>query len=93
MDRETFLQTAYGKPRSVNGFGNAVRKWCDDAGLPDCTAHGLRKACARRLAEASQKEQELAAVLGYASSTTPHTFTGMGERASMASSAIAALQN
>ena len=37
----TFLVTDFGKP---DGFGNWFRKRCNEAGLPHCTAHGLRKA-------------------------------------------------
>jgi integrase len=39
-----FLVTEYRKPFTANGFGNKMRTWCDEAGLPHCTAHGLRKA-------------------------------------------------
>jgi len=49
--KTTFLVTEFGKPFSANGFGNWFRKQCDHAGLPHCTAHGLRKAAAARLAE------------------------------------------
>ena len=31
------------------GLGNRMREWCDEAGLPQCAAHGLRKAIARRM--------------------------------------------
>ncbi|WP_425404576.1 tyrosine-type recombinase/integrase [Hwanghaeella sp.] len=47
----TFLVTDFNKPFTSNGFGNRMRKWCDEAGLPHCSAHGLRKASAVRLAE------------------------------------------
>jgi hypothetical protein len=40
----TFLQTECGKPFSAAGFGNWFRDRCDEAGLPMCTAHGLKKA-------------------------------------------------
>lgn len=42
----TFLQTRGGASRSPNGLGNIMRTACDAAGLPECTALGLRKACA-----------------------------------------------
>ena len=29
--------TAFGKPFDANGFGNKMRAWCDQAGLPNCT--------------------------------------------------------
>ena len=46
------LLSEHGKPFSRKGFGNKFRRWCDDASLPHCSAHGLRKAAARRFAEA-----------------------------------------
>jgi hypothetical protein len=40
----TFLETEQGKPFTAAGFGNKMREWCDEAGLPQCSAHGLKKA-------------------------------------------------
>jgi integrase len=48
---KTFLVTHFGKPYTAPGFGNWFRELCDAAGCPDVSAHGLRKATARRLAE------------------------------------------
>jgi integrase len=49
----TFLVAEFGKPFSFAGFGNWFRERCNEAGLPKrCSAHGLRKAACRRLAEA-----------------------------------------
>ena len=48
-DAFTFLQTAQGKARTPNGLGTRMRQWCDKAGLPLCSSHGLRKAICRRL--------------------------------------------
>jgi integrase len=39
----TFLVTEYGKPFTAAGFGGWFRDRCDEAGLPRCSAHGLRK--------------------------------------------------
>jgi hypothetical protein len=47
----TFLVTEYGKPFTEAGFGNWFRDRCDEAGLPQCTAHGLKKAGAAIAAE------------------------------------------
>ncbi|MBV8971209.1 MAG: integrase, partial [Sphingomonadaceae bacterium] len=44
----TFLVTDRGLPFTNAGFGNKMREWCDAAGLPQCSAHGLRKAMMRR---------------------------------------------
>jgi hypothetical protein len=40
----TILVTEYGRPFSENRLGNKMRQWCDEAGLPDCSAQGVRKA-------------------------------------------------
>jgi integrase len=58
----TFLTTAFGKPYTSNGFGNWFRDRCNEAGLPHCSFHGLRKAAARRLAEAGCTPHEIAAI-------------------------------
>jgi len=42
----TYLVTQYNKPFTSNGFGNWFRRQCDAAGLPQCSAQGLRKAAA-----------------------------------------------
>src|SRR5215472_5163734 len=48
----TYLVTETGKPFTAAGFGNWFRDRCDEASLSHCSAHGLRKAACRRLAEA-----------------------------------------
>jgi integrase len=52
----TYLTTKTGAPFTAAGFGNKFREWCDEAGLAHCSAHGLRKAQCRRLAEAGCSE-------------------------------------
>ena len=64
----TFLVTAFGKPFTANGFGNWFRQCCNLAGLPHCSAHGLRKAAAARLAELGASESEIMAVTGHTTS-------------------------
>jgi len=61
---ETFLVTEYGKPFAIFGFGNKFRDWCDQAGLPQCSAHGLRKAITRRMAQSRLSDEEMMAVGG-----------------------------
>ena len=57
--------TAFGKSFTANGFGNKMREWCDEAGLPECTSHGLRKLCLVRLAEAGLDAFRIAAISGH----------------------------
>ena len=63
---KTFLVTHFGKPYTAPGFGNWFRELCDVAGCPGVSAHGLRKATARRLAEIGCSANQIAAVTGHA---------------------------
>ena len=64
-DHLTFLTTRGGSPFSPAGFGNLFRDWCNQAGLPKgLSAHGLRKACCTRLAEAGCSEKQIASISG-----------------------------
>ena len=64
-DRLTFLVTEHGAPfKSAASFGNWFSRMCKRAGLSECSAHGLRHAAGRRLAEAACTEHQIAAVLG-----------------------------
>lgn len=86
-----FLATAYGKGRSPDGLGNLMRDWCDKAGLSECSAHGLRKACARRLAEAGATAHEIMAVTGHKTLAEVQRYTETAVREGLADSAHAKL--
>ena len=86
-----FLATAYGKGRSPDGLGNLMREWCNGAGLSECSAHGLRKACARRLAEAGATAHEIMAVTGHKTLAEVERYTASALREGMADSAFAKL--
>lgn len=62
---ETYLVNAYGKPFTSNGFGAKMRQWCDEAGLPDCTSHGLRKLFMIRLVHAGYTAPQIGALSGH----------------------------
>ncbi len=65
-DHPTFLATQFKKPFSVKGFGNMMSNAIDEAGLPArCKPHGLRKAAARRLAEAGCSASEIMSITGH----------------------------
>jgi len=61
----TFLTTEHGGAYTADSFGNRFRAWCREAGLPHCSAHGLRKAAATRLAEMGCTPHEIMAVTGH----------------------------
>lgn len=62
------LASPSGRGTSVAGLGNFMAKAIGKAGLPDrCVLHGLRKAAARRLAEAGCSAHEIMAITGHKS--------------------------
>jgi integrase/recombinase XerD len=88
----TFLATAFGRPFTPAGFGNAMRDWCDQANLRHCSAHGLRKACATALAEAGATAHEIASVTGHQSLEEVERYTRTARRRKLADAAIAKLK-
>lgn len=89
VGKSTFLVTAYGKSFTSNGFGNWFRQHCDAAGLPQCSAHGLRKAAATRLAEAGASEHEIMAITGHRTSKEVSRYTRAARQRILAESAMA----
>jgi integrase len=84
----TLLVTEYGKPFTVAGFGAWFRDRCDEAGLPECTAHGLRKALARRAADLGATQQQLKAVGQWSSDSDVATYVADAEQRGLADAAI-----
>jgi integrase len=84
----TFLVTERGKPFTANGFGNWFRKRCDEAGLRQCSAHGLRKAGATVAAENGATEQQLMAIFGWESARQATTYTRKARRKRLAGAAM-----
>ncbi len=63
---DTILVTEYGRSFTVAGYGAWINGAIRAAGLPaECVAHGLRKAAARRMAEAGCTPHEVAAITGH----------------------------
>jgi len=87
----TFLVAGNGKAFSAAGFGNVFREWCDAAGLPQCSSHGLRKAACRRLAEAGCSAPQIAAVSGHRSLSEVQRYIEGAEQAGLAAAAMATI--
>ncbi|MFW2445963.1 MAG: site-specific integrase [Qipengyuania pacifica] len=83
--------TQFGRPFSVAGLGNRMRKWCDQAGLPQCSLHGLRKAIARRIAESGGTDAEGQAVTGHKKASTFQMYRAGADRARLADAAMSNL--
>lgn len=85
---KTYLVTEFGKPFSAAGFGNKMREWCDQAELPQCTAHGLRKAGARRAAQLEAGNQGLKAVGGWSGDAEVAIYTAAVEQEALAEATL-----
>jgi integrase len=88
---KTFLVTHFGKPYTAPGFGNWFRELCDQADCFDISAHGGRKATARRLAEIGCSANQIAAITGHASLSEVQRYTKAADRKRMAREAMAKL--
>lgn len=86
--KPTFLRTAFDRAFTPAGFGNWFRERCDEAGLAHCSAHGLRKAAARRLAEAGNSANLIAAVTGHLSLKEVERYTRDADQERMAETAV-----
>jgi integrase len=84
----TFLTTSGGKPFSAAGFGNWFRDVCNEAGLVGFSAHGLRKAGCRRMAESGCSVHEIAAWSGHRTLTEVAHYTRAADQAAMARAAM-----
>jgi len=90
----TILQTSFGKAFTSNGFGNMMASRIGDAGLQErCVTHGLRKAAARRLAEAGCSANEIASITGHATLQEVARYTKAAEQRRLARTAIDRLSN
>jgi integrase len=87
------LQAAGGKPFSERGIGNYVSRKLREAGLPGrCVMHGLRKAAARRLAEAGCSSKEIASITGHRTLQEIERYTRAAEQKHLALAAIGRLE-
>lgn len=89
----TILALPDGRGTSVAGFGNAMADAIEAAGLPDrCVLHGLRKASARRLAEAGCTPHQIMAITGHKTLTEVTRYTSSVEQEDLAKQAIVKLE-
>jgi integrase len=93
-DQLTFLVTRFGKPFTSAGFGNLFRNWCNEAGLPrQLSAHGLRKAACRRLAEAGCSASQIMSISGHRSLGEAEKYVRAADQLRLAQAAMATISN
>jgi integrase len=90
--KEAYLVTQYRRPFSVAGFGNWFRDRCNEAGLTNCSAHGLRKAGATIAAENGATAHQLKAIFGWESISEAEHYTKRASQAKLAESAMHLLE-
>lgn len=91
---DAIIKTSSGKPfASSASFALWFAKVIGQAGVPDrCVPHGLRKAAARRLAEAGCTSREVMAITGHTSLRQVEHYTRQADQAALARAALARLE-
>jgi integrase len=89
-DQLNYLVTEFGKPFTADGFGNKFGRWCEDAGLPHCSAHGLRKAGATFATENGATDSQLKAMFGWRSAKMAAHYTRKAESRNLLQQSCAA---
>lgn len=90
LEHLSLLTTAYGNQFSPAGFTNWFVESAQEAGLPPrSTPHGLRKAAARRLAEAGCTPSEVMAITGHKNLSEVTLYTASADQVRLAREAMA----
>ena len=84
----TFLVNDLGRPFTDGGFGNKFRDWCDQANLPHCSAHGLRKAGATLAANNGATARQLMAIFGWDTIKQAEHYTRKADQTKLAQAAM-----
>lgn len=88
VGRDAYLVTSFGKPFVTAGLGNKMRDWCNEAKLPECSSHGLRKAAAVALAESGATAPELCAIFGWTNLRTAQIYIDRANKRTMTANAF-----
>jgi len=83
-----FLINERGQAFTARGFSKWFVKMCERVALKGLSAHGIRKAACRRLAEAGCSANEIAAISGHASLREVERYTRAADQARMARNAV-----
>lgn len=88
-----YLINRLGRPFTKEGFGNAFRSWCNQAGVPG-SLHGVRKASASLLAELGATDYEINVLLGHEmGSAESKVYTASARRRQLAVSLAQKMEN
>lgn len=88
----TILTAAHGKPWEPQQLSHMMKDALERIGLHGLNVHGLRKAAARRLAEAGATVHEIAAITGHQTLAMVQHYSASANQEKLAGSAILKLQ-
>ena len=91
--KPTFIVSERGKPYTKESFGNWFKDQCVLAGLPHCSAHGLRKAASRRMAELGLSNQLIKSITGHSTDSEVARYTRNADQARRADKAMDRMAN
>lgn len=83
-----FLVTQFGTGYTAKGFGNWFSGACRAAGLPQCSAHGLRKTGATRLADRGLSESVIMSWTGHQTTKEILRYTRARDQKRLSDSAV-----
>jgi integrase len=87
-----FLVNELNRPWDAHGFGNKFREWCNEAGLPKLSAHGLRKALATFIADAGGSSHMLMAQFGWSTLAMAEHYTKSANQERLAEQAMSLVE-
>jgi integrase len=88
----TFLLTERGAAFTKGGFNDWFRRRYREAGLRQCSIHGLRKLAATRLADAGCSAHQVAAITGHKSLSEVARYTRAADQVRLAEQAMAVIE-
>jgi integrase len=88
LGKKAFLETEFHKPFTAAGFGLWFRDRCDEASLPQCSAHGLRKIGAVICSEGGATVQQLMAIFGWETAQQAMEYVKKASQKKMAGDAM-----
>jgi integrase len=88
LGKVAFLETDRRKPFTEAGFGNWFRDRCDEAGLPERTAHGLRKSGAVIAAQNGATEKQMMAIFGWDTAAMAAHYSKAAQQKKLAKAAM-----
>ncbi len=91
---DNYVLTQFGKPFTQKSISHWFSERASMAGLPrECTAHGVRKALAKILADNGATSSELKATFGWTTSKLADLYTEQANKRDLATSGLERLEN